>query len=241
MGSTRTMSQSVYRIPHIRFEVNTVVTNTTPMGAYRGAGRPEAAALVERILDMAADELGMDPVVLRRRNLLPNDEFPYTTVTGRHLRQRRLRRVARRWRSSSPATTTCSPSRRRAASVATPSCSASASSMYVEVTGGGRWRVLGDRGAPRRHRHAQGGHVRARAGPRDRVLADRRRPSSGIPLENIRFVQSDTALGAARLGHGRVALAADRRQLGARGVAPDARQGEGARGRAARGVTPTTS
>ena len=52
------------------------------MGAYRGAGRPEAAAILERIIDMAADELGIDPVELRRRNFLQPDEFPYTTVTG---------------------------------------------------------------------------------------------------------------------------------------------------------------
>ena len=53
------------------------------MGAYRGAGRPEAAALLERIIDLAADELGIDPVELRRRNFLPPDEFPYTTADRR--------------------------------------------------------------------------------------------------------------------------------------------------------------
>jgi carbon-monoxide dehydrogenase large subunit len=57
-------------------------TNTTPMGAYRGAGRPEACALLERIIDLAAVELGIDPVELRRRNLLPPDAFPFTTATG---------------------------------------------------------------------------------------------------------------------------------------------------------------
>ncbi len=82
MGSTRLMAQGVYRIPKIRFEVNTVLTNATPLGAYRGAGRPEAAAMLERIVDMAADELGMDPAALRRHNMLEPDDFPYTTVTG---------------------------------------------------------------------------------------------------------------------------------------------------------------
>ena len=48
------------------------------MGAFRGAGRPEAAAFLERIMDIAADELGIDPVELRRRNLLGADQFPYT-------------------------------------------------------------------------------------------------------------------------------------------------------------------
>ena len=79
---TRMMASGVYRIPQICFDVAVALTNTTPMGAYRGAGRPEAAAFVERIIDMAADELDLDPAELRRRNLIGSDEFPYTTVTG---------------------------------------------------------------------------------------------------------------------------------------------------------------
>src|SRR5207248_2171616 len=57
-------------------------TNTTPVGAYRGAGRPEACALLERIIDMAAAELAIDPVELRRRNLPAADAFPVATATG---------------------------------------------------------------------------------------------------------------------------------------------------------------
>ena len=53
-----------------------MLTNTTPMGAFRGAGRPEAAALLERMMDLAADELGLDPVEIRRRNLLAPDALP---------------------------------------------------------------------------------------------------------------------------------------------------------------------
>jgi carbon-monoxide dehydrogenase large subunit len=81
-GPTRMMAQGVYRIPKIGYDVAVVLTNLAPMGAYRGAGRPEAAAMLERILDMGAAELGIDPVVIRRRNFLQPDEFPYTTVTG---------------------------------------------------------------------------------------------------------------------------------------------------------------
>ena len=95
-GPTRMMSQGVYRIPKVGYDVAVVVTNLAPMGAYRGAGRPEAAAMLERILDMAAAELGMDPVDLRRRNFLQPDEFPYATATGCHLRRGRLRRRAHR-------------------------------------------------------------------------------------------------------------------------------------------------
>jgi aerobic carbon-monoxide dehydrogenase large subunit len=79
---TRSMSQGVYRIPRIEMNSKSAITNTTPTAAYRGAGRPEAAALLERIVDMAAVELGRDPVDLRRQNFLRPEEFPLTTVTG---------------------------------------------------------------------------------------------------------------------------------------------------------------
>ncbi|TKG68470.1 xanthine dehydrogenase family protein molybdopterin-binding subunit [Prauserella endophytica] len=82
LGPTRTMAQGVYRIPKISFGALAVLTNTTPTGAFRGAGRPEAAAMLERLIDMAAAELDLDPVELRRRNFLRPDEFPYTTVVG---------------------------------------------------------------------------------------------------------------------------------------------------------------
>ena len=79
---TGQMSSGVYTIPAIDYEAHCVVTNTTPLGAYRGAGRPEAAAMVERAMDMLAVELGMDPAELRRRNLIPSDRFPHTTAGG---------------------------------------------------------------------------------------------------------------------------------------------------------------
>ena len=78
---TRFMSAGVYRWPRHDFSAVTVLTNTTPTGPYRGAGRPEAAALVERAVDMTAAALGMDPVELRRRNFPSPDEFPFTTAT----------------------------------------------------------------------------------------------------------------------------------------------------------------
>jgi carbon-monoxide dehydrogenase large subunit len=80
--TTKLMAQGPYQIPRIGYDVATVATNTTPMGAFRGAGRPEAAAFLERILDMGADELGLDPAEIRRRNFLPRDGFPHRTVMG---------------------------------------------------------------------------------------------------------------------------------------------------------------
>ena len=59
-----------------------MVTNTTPIAAYRGAGRPEATAAIERAVDLFAAEIGMDPAEVRRRNLVPPDAFPYTTPSG---------------------------------------------------------------------------------------------------------------------------------------------------------------
>ena len=79
---TGQMSSGVYAIPAIDYEAHCVVTNTTPLAAYRGAGRPEAAAMVERAMDMLAMELNIDPAELRRRNLIPPDRFPYTTAGG---------------------------------------------------------------------------------------------------------------------------------------------------------------
>ena len=79
---TGQMSSGVYAIPAIDYEAHCVVTNTTPLGAYRGAGRPEAAAMVERAMDILAAELGIDPVDFRRRNLIASDRFPHTTAGG---------------------------------------------------------------------------------------------------------------------------------------------------------------
>ena len=80
--TTLDMLGGVYTIPRIVCEGRSVVTNATPVAPYRGAGRPEAAALVERAMDLLAAELGMDPVELRRRNLIPPEAFPYTTAVG---------------------------------------------------------------------------------------------------------------------------------------------------------------
>jgi aerobic carbon-monoxide dehydrogenase large subunit len=81
-ATTGEMLAGVYRIPRIAYRGRSVVTNATPVGAYRGAGRPEAAACVERAMDMLAQELAIDPVELRRKNLIPADAFPFTTATG---------------------------------------------------------------------------------------------------------------------------------------------------------------
>ncbi len=79
---TQMMSVGVYEIPKVRFDAKTVLTNTTTVGAYRGAGRPEATQFIERVLDVAADQIGMDPAEIRRINFMQPDTFPRTTITG---------------------------------------------------------------------------------------------------------------------------------------------------------------
>jgi aerobic carbon-monoxide dehydrogenase large subunit len=79
---TALMASGVYDIPHAGASYRAVVTNTTPIAAYRGAGRPEATAAIERAVDDFAAEIGMDPAEVRRRNVVPPDKFPHTTPTG---------------------------------------------------------------------------------------------------------------------------------------------------------------
>lgn len=79
---TRRMASGPYAIPRIEFRWKSAVTNTTPVHAYRGAGRPEATVGLERTLDMLAAELGIDPVEIRRKNFFATDGFPHTTATG---------------------------------------------------------------------------------------------------------------------------------------------------------------
>jgi carbon-monoxide dehydrogenase large subunit len=76
------MACGVYEIPTVEIDVKAVVTNTTPIGPVRGAGRPEATQMLERAIDLLAAELSLDPAEIRRRNFIPNDAFPFTTASG---------------------------------------------------------------------------------------------------------------------------------------------------------------
>ncbi len=74
--------QGVYAIPHVYFRGRAVMTNTVPTTPYRSAGRPEAIYIIERLVDIACDELGFDPVQLRKRNLIKANKFPYKNAVG---------------------------------------------------------------------------------------------------------------------------------------------------------------
>jgi aerobic carbon-monoxide dehydrogenase large subunit len=197
-NGTKMMSSGVYAIPAIQFDIIAVATNTPPIGAYRGAGRPEATALIERLVDLAALETGIDPLELRRRNFIAADQFPYVTVSmgcydsGDYDRALtaaagiagyealRAEQAARRARGDT---------RQLGIGVAT----------YVEVTGGrgdefaavtvhdnGRATVVAGTSA-----HGQG-HATTFA----QIVSAR----LGIPVDHIDFVQSDTKL--VTRGHG---------------------------------------
>jgi carbon-monoxide dehydrogenase large subunit len=192
IGLTRLMAQGTYRIPRIGFDVAAALTNTAPMGAFRGAGRPEAAEMLERMVDVAADELGIDPVEIRRRNLLRPEELPLVTQTGaaydsgdypKALSEAvglsgyealRADQAARRARAD-----------RRVLGIGV--------ATYVEVTAG-----VGGEEYGHVEVHPDGAvtvsvgtsaHGQGHATAFGMIVADR----LGIPLQQIRFVQSDTA------------------------------------------------
>ena len=81
-GLTCLMAPGVYDIPEVQAGFRLAVTNATPVHAYRGAGRPEAAAAIERAVDLFAAEIGMDPAEVRRRNFIAPGKFPFQTKTG---------------------------------------------------------------------------------------------------------------------------------------------------------------
>ncbi|HET9662435.1 MAG TPA: xanthine dehydrogenase family protein molybdopterin-binding subunit [Thermomicrobiales bacterium] len=80
--ATWVMSTGPYKIENVDYEVIGAYTNTMANGAYRGAGRPEATFYLERLMDMVADEGGLDPTEVRKVNFIPPEEFPFMTLTG---------------------------------------------------------------------------------------------------------------------------------------------------------------
>ncbi len=192
VGPTYRMAQGVYDIPQLRFDAVGVMTNTTPVGAFRGAGRPEAAACIERLMDVAAAELGLAPEVVRRRNFIQPDAFPFKTRTGatydigdydlaltealrladvesaRQEQRRRIEAGDRRLLGIGLAT-------------------------YVEITGFGGSEygqvVVHDDGTVT-VRSGTSSHGQGHATSFSMIAADR----LGIPLEDITYEQSDTAL-----------------------------------------------
>lgn len=192
IGPTRTMAQGVYNIPSITYDVAVAVTNTTPMGAFRGAGRPEAAEFLERMMDIAAAELEVDPVELRRRNLLPPFTSPYTTRmgttydTGDYVKV--LEEAVERAGYTSLRTEQAA---RRAAGDRWQLGIGVA--VYVEITAGGGGEEFGSvevhQDGTATIRVGTSAHGQGHATSFAMIVSDR----LGIPLDHIKFVQSDTA------------------------------------------------
>jgi hypothetical protein len=165
----------VYRIPAMHVDVTAVYTNTNSIRPYRGNGRPEAAYIIERIIDLAADELGVDPVELRRRNYIPADAMPFKTALtftydcGEFEKNMdiALELADRFYAAGAP--------KRASAQAAASACPTPSASRCQRLRGGGdSLRQIEQRNAVR-------GQHQSRARPRNRVQTDRVRPARPRP------------------------------------------------------------
>jgi aerobic carbon-monoxide dehydrogenase large subunit len=192
VGPTHMMATGVYDVPRLEYAAIAALTNTSPVGAFRGAGRPEAAAMLERVMDLAADELGIDPAELRRRNLLGNDVFPYTTPTGTTydtgdyaLALDEALRIA-----DYDALLVEQAARRGRGDVRQLGIGLA---CYVEVTGGGSGEyglVDVSKDGVVTVRAGTSAHGQGHATAFSMIVADH----LGLPMESVRFEQSDTAV-----------------------------------------------
>ncbi len=191
-GSTYIMATGVYEVPELRYDGIGVLTNTAPVGAFRGAGRPEAAACLERLMDVAADELGIAPEEIRRRNFIAPDAFPYETKTGMKydngdydLPLREALRIAD--------VEGARAEQRRRIDAGETKLLGIGIATYVEITGFGgsefgQVEVHADGSAT--VRSGTSAHGQGHATSFSMIASDR----LGIPLDRIRYEQSDTAL-----------------------------------------------
>src|SRR5437588_2793129 len=188
---TGQMSSGVYDIPRIRYEADCVTTNTTPFGAYRGAGRPAAAAMIERAMDLLAAELKMDPAELRRRNLIPSDRFPHTTAGGATYDSGDSERTLDALLELADYQALRAEQARRRQSGDRRQLGIGLS-IYVEVTGAGigpEWGAVGIE---------SDGTVLVRCGTtsfgqgHETTLAQIAADQLGVPLDGVRVVHSDT-------------------------------------------------
>jgi len=185
------MAAGVYDLPHAGASFRAVVTNTTPIAAYRGAGRPEAAAAIERAIDDFAAEIGMDPAEVRRINVVPPDKFPFTTATGATYDTGEYAAALERVLAAAgyPALRAEQARRRESGDTAQLGLGMS---VYVEITagdmGGETARVVvDDKGAASvftgSSAHGQGHHT---------AWAMLVQEELGIPMESITVVHGDT-------------------------------------------------
>lgn len=191
-GSTRTMSEGSYRIPRLRYDAVSVMTNTAPTGAFRGAGRPEAAAMLERLMDHAARESGLTPEEFRRRNFLAPEDFPHTTKFGaRYDTGDYARALDAALEAVGADEVRAEQVRRREAG--SPWQLGLGIASYVEITGFGGKEYAGIRVAPDGRLTVMAGtsaHGQGHATAFSMIVADQ----LGLPMDQIDHVQSDTGL-----------------------------------------------
>ena len=231
-----TLLAGVYTTPAIYAEVKAVFTNTVPVDAYRGAGRPEATYLLERLVDKAAREMKMDRVEIRRQNFIPTDAFPYQTP------------VALQYDSGDYFSTLDHGAEDRRTGPGFESRRAEAKkrgklrgigiSTYIEACGIAPSAVVGALGARAglyecgsvrvhptgsvtvftgTHSHGQG---------HETTFAQLVSDTLGIPIENVEIVARRHRQDPVRHGHLRLALAGGRRLGDRQGDGQDHRQGQ---------------
>lgn len=193
MGPTRAMAQGVYRVPALGYDAAVAMTNTTPVGAFRGAGRPEAAAMLERIVDMGAMALAMDPADIRRRNFIRPEQFPFTTEVGTSYDSGDYAlALDEALRLAGYDELRAEQARRREAGERKVLGVGLAS--YVEITGGGGGDEFGavtvNADGTATARVGTSAHGQGHATSFAMLVAD----SLGIDVGSVRFVQSDTAV-----------------------------------------------
>lgn len=178
----------VYDVQTTYFRVRGVFTNTPPMDAYRGAGRPEAIYVIERLMDASARSLGVDPVDLRRKSFIPPDAFPYKSAAGELYDTGDFGRVLDR--AIEEADIAGFPAR-KAASAEQGKLRGLGLSYYIES-------ILGAQNETTTIAFAEDGMVELLVGTQsngqghETVFAQILEERSGIPFEKVRFVQGDS-------------------------------------------------
>lgn len=186
------MAQGPYEIPRIDYAAIAVLTNTAPMGAFRGAGRPEATAMLERLLDLAALELGLAPEEIRRRNLIAKDAFPYSTRTGLRYDTGNYELALTEALRVADIDHLRAEQRRRREAGEVKQLGIGVST-YVEITGFGGSELGSVRIEPDGSVVVMSGtsaHGQGHATSFAMIVADR----LGVPMESISYLQSDTAV-----------------------------------------------
>ena len=180
----------VYDIQTVWFHVEGVYTNTTPIDAYRGAGRPEAIYVMERLMDVAARQLGQDPIALRRKNFIRADQMPYTSAAGEIYDVGDFHRVLDRALAEADVAGFAA---RKAESAAAGKLRGIGLSYYIES-------ILGDQSETTKIAFAEDGMVDLYVGTQsngqghETVFAQILHSRTGIPFENVRFIQGDSDL-----------------------------------------------